>query len=411
MGIAENILFYRARLVELFCLSIFIVSLPSFEAPKNIFYVTYIVVWVFNRLVFSQSRFSWSLWDLLFFIWVLSGFLVAAISNQGLNEWDGSLDLLRYISVGWLVYRSQYNHRVLTALLVLILGSTFFGAIYSFYLLDGKYFNLYSVGHINHSAIYYAIISGLALSLGVSFWKNFNWVQRVSVFFGVSIFFYFVIQTESRGSILPLFLIFTPLFALALKYLYKNLLTYLILFTVIMFSIAYANDLPVVKKLGKIYDSGIINMSSRARSINSGLLIWRAYPISGVGLENLGDFMTKEKLKNIANNFGLPFSEQKYYVGPHAHNIYANTLAERGIIGFTPLFLILIYWLFLLAKDRPSKEKSLHEVAAWGGALSAFCAVTIGGLFNTTLHHEHGSLAILLLGIWLASRNYTKTTK
>ena len=77
----------------------------------------------------------------------------------------------------------------------------------------------------------------------------------------------------------------------------------------------------------------------------------------------------------------------------------------------TPLFLILIYWLFLLAKDRPSKEKSLHEVAAWGGALSAFCAVTIGGLFNTTLHHEHGSLAILLLGIWLASRNYTKTTK
>ena len=40
----------------------------------------------------------------------------------------------------------------------------------------------------------------------------------------------------------------------------------------------------------------------------------------------------------------------------------------------------------------------------WSGAASAF-VVSVGiGVFNTTLHDEHGLLAFIFLGIWLSYR-------
>jgi len=41
-------------------------------------------------------------------------------------------------------------------------------------------------------------------------------------------------------------------------------------------------------------------------------------------------------------------------------------------------------------------------VALWGSAAAAFMVTAAAGLVNTTLHHEHGILAALLLGLWLS---------
>jgi hypothetical protein len=39
----------------------------------------------------------------------------------------------------------------------------------------------------------------------------------------------------------------------------------------------------------------------------------------------------------------------------------------------------------------------------WGGAASALVATRRNRRVNTTLHHEHGLLAMLLLGCWLGA--------
>jgi hypothetical protein len=38
----------------------------------------------------------------------------------------------------------------------------------------------------------------------------------------------------------------------------------------------------------------------------------------------------------------------------------------------------------------------------WGCSASAWFVTTAVGLVNTTLHHEHGMLAVILLGLWLS---------
>ena len=40
----------------------------------------------------------------------------------------------------------------------------------------------------------------------------------------------------------------------------------------------------------------------------------------------------------------------------------------------------------------------------WCGAASALATAVIVGLTNTTLHHEHGLLSTMLLGMWLGYR-------
>ena len=73
---------------------------------------------------------------------------------------------------------------------------------------------------------------------------------------------------------------------------------------------------------------------------------------------------------------------------------------ERGLIGSLPFAAVLIAWLVTLIGRRPRAADDDETWLAWGSATGAW-VVTMGvGLVNTTLHHEHGILAALLLGLW-----------
>ena len=103
---------------------------------------------------------------------------------------------------------------------------------------------------------------------------------------------------------------------------------------------------------------------------------------------------------------GKMFSEDRYFREmPHAHNIFINTLAERGTFGMCALMLLLGCWGWGLAKFFVKDNLPTEQFLFWGASFSSWLTTTVIGLVNTTLHHEHALLSIVLLAGWLSWQN------
>jgi O-antigen ligase len=98
---------------------------------------------------------------------------------------------------------------------------------------------------------------------------------------------------------------------------------------------------------------------------------------------------------------GRLFQPDDLFFSTHAHGLYSNTLAERGLVGTLPLLAFLAGIGLALLRSRPPRETSPLQQTLWGAALGAWVITAVGGIFNTTLHHEHALLTMILLGIWL----------
>jgi bacteriorhodopsin len=68
----------------------------------------------------------------------------------------------------------------------------------------------------------------------------------------------------------------------------------------------------------------------------------------------------------------------------------------------TVLIAVLAAWIVSLARAVPATSDSAVRWAYWGGALGAWLVAVLVGLVNTTMHHEHALISVMLLGGWLA---------
>jgi hypothetical protein len=55
-----------------------------------------------------------------------------------------------------------------------------------------------------------------------------------------------------------------------------------------------------------------------------------------------------------------------------------------------------------LGRGVPRAQDPPVDWALFGAALAAWLTTVVVGFVNTTLHHEHGILSVLLFGIWLS---------
>ena len=133
-----------------------------------------------------------------------------------------------------------------------------------------------------------------------------------------------------------------------------------------------------------------------------GLAAWQKYPWFGVGKDNYTQ-ITHERVRAWRSAAGQDYDAARYVQFPHAHSLYVNTLAERGAVGFATLAAVLIAALAALLRYLPRPLDADFDWLAWGGAAGAWIVTAGVGTVNTTLHHEHGLLAALLLGLWLAT--------
>ena len=391
--------------LELTLLYLLIVSLPSLEAPKNIFLVLFVIVASFRQINISSLK-DWGLWDWIFLSIIGSALLSSAFPGIIGHEWKGFRVILTYIGVGWLVYRSRYSEKQISLIFILIILSTIPPLLYGcwqYLISHSKHdLQLHSVGHVNHSAIYLTIIFGASLAYTIATWKLSSTKSRLTFFLLSTTFYSSLIIGESRAALGVGFLL-----ALAISILLtKNLKIKLaIIGSIIGISICafFLNAHVIQKEIDNQKANNVL--SSRDKVWNISIEAARFHPLLGVGLDNWGA-ITPEEIKKSVEARGETYDPTKYFFAGHSHNLFLTVLVERGFIGLFVILLFMFAWLRHLIKTFHLTQMSAQASYLWGGAFSAWL-VTFGvGTVNTTLHHEHGILACLLLGLYLSySRN------
>ena len=391
--------------LEFFLLLLLLFAVPAFEAPKNLLWLAYVVTWLVNRYRSRDFGGPWDAWDTLIAAWLFSGYLVAAFANLHGSEWMGAHDMTTYLSLLWLVKRSGYRtHQLMLIPLLAVVGvlPTLVHSLWRVFVTHQKdVIELNSVGHVNHSAIYLAIVLGTALAVVLDWWGRISALLRslgvvVLVLLGSAL-----LMTASRGAVVALLLLILIQAAAWLRRSPK-LGAAIVAITLLLAGTAYLIKVDVVAK----HEANVAahnTLSNRDAVWNAAIDTWHHAPLFGIGINNYKQ-VNLEKLKDWQEADGKPFNAADYFITSHAHSLYFGSLAERGVMGFSVLLVVLGYWLYSLFRHFPGRDDADTEWALWGGALSAWTISVVAGLVNSTLHHEHAILSALLLGAWLAYR-------
>lgn len=379
--------------------------LPLFEAPKNLCWLGYVLAWLYNRMRDRDWGGPWDRWGSLIALWIASGYLVAAFAGIRHDEWGGANDILRYGSVLWLVKRSRFDERALLWLLGTLIASTLITLAWGYWRVyvakTNATLGLNSVGHVNHSAIYMAIVFGVALSVALAYWNRMGAAGRAISGVAAAALVASVIVTESRAAVgaAALYVI-----ALAVVFAFRRRRRAAAALAAVLIGIALllAADPAVLRKSVESAEQNNV-LSFRAQVWANGLVEWRRFPLFGVGVNNFGR-VSLEQLQDWSRTQDWRVRPSAEGMASHGHSLYLTALAERGLIGFGVLMAVLVAWGAALARAVPRAPDPPLDWALFGAALCGWFVTVVVGLVNTTLHHEHAILGVLLLGLWLGHR-------
>lgn len=392
------------RPVELTALLLLVLTLPNLEAPKNLAWLGWVATWVYNRWRSRDFGGPWRAWDSVFALWLASPLLVhfGAAFPSSLRE---SADVFRYVLLGWLLMRSGYGTAEWRALgtataISLILGISW--ALWDWtrpHSYEG--IQLASVGHVNHSAIYLVIAFGALTGGACALWGALRPAARALLAGTVSLIVVALLLAGSRAA--AGFMLILALF-IGLVWWRRSRWPLLVMTGVAVLSLAllYGFDQDMRRKFAVADQSDTGMLYARAEIWRQAFEAARAHPWFGVGMENFKK-IDPPTVQRWVESRGGEYLPERYRGNPHAHNLYLNLLAERGIIGTALSLLPLLGAALLLARTRPLANQSPEEWGMWMGAASGVGATLAVGVFNSTLHHEHAMLTTLLLGLWLNS--------
>ena len=380
----------------IYFLFIFIFSLPLTEAIKNISWFLYIITWFYTRRkVFKNYEFLSGFLkpiNIMLMLVIISPYIVATFSDVNLREWDGAWDVLRYGLVGITICNTKFSEKEISKIFQIMLLSTFLAILYGnykFLSLQEQFIKLHSVGHVNHSSIYLAIILCLLLSIIITF----NKISVLFITYSVAFFclLFSILEMAARGAIIPLFISF--LLIIFLRKEMKNRFIIFSVFILLILSISYFFE---IEFINKFMNAGT---SNRIKLLNSSYLLFIYSPIFGVGLENSIFYFEHERFLSVCNSLGVNFNKDEFQTDHvHAHNFYMQSLVERGLFGTIPQILLLIFWIKTLISYHKIIRNKIMFIA-WNTSLSSFLIISIGGIFNTTFHHENATLSLIIFSV------------
>ena len=261
---------------------------------------------------------------------------------------------------------------------------------------------LNSVGHVNQSIIYIVICFGALLAAVSAYWATMRPWLRAAALAEVALLLVALFAAASRSAAA-----IAMVGALAFGVLWLRHSPRLILWVIIVtaaFAVVVARfdtDMRRKQEYAKASTSPLLN--ERFPIWQQAYIAWRAFPMFGIGGDNFGR-VDVDQVEQWARARGASYDATTFVGTSHAHSLYLNTLAARGLLGVALLASLLIAWASTLLRNMPKTRDPPLYWLNWSGAASAFL-VSVGiGVFNTTLHDEHGLLAFIFLGIWLSYR-------
>jgi O-antigen ligase len=377
--------------------------LPLREAPKNLFWLAYLVAWVVAR---ARSR-DWGArldgWDAMVACLVASGYLAALFG--GIHRGDGNEflavnDIWRYGLLFVCMRRGNYDDAqklLLLGMLVVSCVIAEFEAIWNWKVIARRSaLELFSVGHVNHSAIYMAICLGIAAGLAAGAWSQLTTAWRILL--GIAILALvsglFLGGSRAAGAV-AMMLVLAAAFVAA-RVARAGRLVWMAALLVILVGALLGGTSAFKRQI----EWGAKNYTLAQRDLiwNRGLAGWRIHPVFGLGLENYGAF-PESQLKAWVAEQGKPYVASEYAGAPHAHSLYLNTLVERGLVGLAALMVLLAAWGVLLARGWREARGGGSTLVYWMASASGWFVTVVIGFANTTLHHEHAMLALLTLAL------------
>ncbi len=408
--------FFRNKLLylDLIMLSLMILSLPSLEAPKNIFLVGYLITRVISEIIqFKQGVKQWKSWDFLFLTIIFTAFLSTVFAGfSGLEEWQGFKVFLTAMLTGWFISRAHYSqnqYRIIFLLTILAIIPPLLWGLYEYLVIHSKKsLEIHSVGHVNHSAIYLTMIFGATLGWFVSqfnFKKKDEVSQWQTILIGMMSFILFIslIIGQSRGAFGIAILLGICLLFLANSIKVK-IIAIVTMFLVITSSMLLQSDI-IQKQINNQKSDNVL--ANRDKVWNVSIEASRFSPLLGLGLSNW-HFIKLSQIQKSVEARGETFHADNYFFPGHSHSLYLSALVERGIVGLMVTLIFMCYWLYDLIKTFKWSNKSGTSFMLWVGSLSAWFTTFGIGLVNTTFHHEHGILACLFLGLYISYKNQLK---
>ena len=386
--------------------------LPLREAPKNLFWLAYIVVWVVNRASLPRAERTfggrWDGWDSLFVAWIASGYLAALFAGivaPDHDEWLSVNDVVRNVSLLWCVRRAGYSRAQVLLVLGMLVASAALGTVEALWRWKvthaRKALELVSVGHVNHSAIYLCICAGVAAGLLCALWRSLSSVMRAALAALALSITAAILLSGSRAAFVAVLALIVLCAAFGLRASGFGARAWAAVLAAVMLALALGGTATIERQILHTRTNNIT--AERDLIANLALTAVRAHPWFGVGMDNFAR-ITDERLRTWLAQQGRPYVADEYRRAPHAHNLYLNTLTERGSVGLLIVLLVLGAWAVRLWRCRPVAGAAPDETAIWCAALSGWFVTVLIGFANTTLHHEHAMLAVLTLGLWLGDR-------
>ena len=369
-----------------FFLLLMLFTLPVTEGLKQISLILFVLVGIYICIK-EKKQFKFDVINISLFVFVLATFISCLVNEVSPSRVLDPLRCMLFFFVARTVGTEKINFKFMFYAL-------FAGFIVAFIPASVKkftssnpmaFFELKSVGHVNHSAIFMLLVFCVALISVPELKKIYE------KYLGITITLICVFGIMVAGSRATMYLLPVAVFSILLyQFFYKqaNLKTsfvLIILFSVI--SISYTYISVNITQDGRIYSQltkGITGSETRYPIFVSAVYTWLEYPFFGIGS---GEFKIIDITKYFPGNVEVNVS--------HAHNTFLTFLTEKGVIA---LLAYLVFQLSLFAKFiKNFRQNSLVFLA-----LLMLVFQNVISLVNTTFHHENALLVLLFWGLALS---------
>ena len=384
---------------EIASLVLMLIFLPSFEAPKNLFLASYVLLSLTRQFKTSNSlRFEKI--DYVFLFLLATAFLSTIFSGLHGHEWKGFKSFFTVFIFGWTFARSQYTQETVRGIflcaILTILPPLFFGLYELLWAKHSTFLKIHSVGYVNASGLYLMAAASAAMSYVLFYNPKKHQIYHY-LFGGLLIaFFGFSLLIASSRSAFLAFVIAAVILILFSKIKFKKSLLSLFL---VSFSLSFLLNAPVFEKHMEDIKRND-TLASRDKLWNVSFEAVRFFSNKlGTGIDNYG-FVDEDFVKHRLETRGETYDPKNYFYVNLTHNVYLSYLVERGFLGLISLIALMIFWANgLLTNIKRLGRDSQHDYL-WGGSLSAFLSVYVVGFVHVTLVHEPGILALFFFGLY-----------